>query len=394
MTVLSEPSIVATTRSRTVRWRVSIAANVADASDAWDALDAAGGGSGYQRRRFLEPWIAQIAPMRRMSPALGIITDARRRTVALLPFGVSRLGPLRLAQFLGGRDSNLNLPLVDPAISLTPDDARDILQAYATALAPRIDLMVLSNQPRIWRGRPNPFAFEAASPSPSHAYGAMLGSDVSAFLDVRTSRATAKKLRLKTAHLARLGALDFSRAEPEDAPQIVASFIAQKQQGLARRGVDAGLDHDSVRSFLTALATSPQDSPVLDLYVLQVERRVAAVFGGIRDADHWHGLINSYDAAPELARCSPGELLLRHAIADLGRRGIASFDLGIGEARYKSALCDHTIELVDALVPLTGAGRLFATGEMVRLVAKGAIKRRPWALSAVQHAQSWLRPRP
>jgi CelD/BcsL family acetyltransferase involved in cellulose biosynthesis len=49
-----------------------------------------------------------------------------------------------------------------------------------------------------------------------------------------------------------------------------------------------------------------------------------------------------------------------HLIQECAKRGIASFDLGVGESQYKSWFCKEPIELFDTLMPLTSLGRLAA----------------------------------
>lgn len=355
----------------------------------WDALSAKGG-SAYQSRAFLEPWIAHVAPALGIEPCLGIVENGAGAPVALLPFGATRRGALRTIVYLGGRDANLNGPLLDPdALPWTPAQARAVLFDFARA-SQRADLFVLANQPHHWAGQRNPFAFANAAPSPSAAYGATLGGDIDAFLNARQSRDARKKLRSKATRLATLGPVAFENVPPAQAPDIVAAFIAQKERRLASRGIDAGLDGPHVRSFLTALAAPVAGAPALDLYVLRVGEAVAAVFGGLAHGRHWHGLVNSYTDEPEIARCSPGDLLLRHVLGDLVRRGITRFDLGIGEARYKAALCDERIDLVDAIVPVTALGHAFAAVERTRLAAKRRIKQTPWAFEAARRFQAML----
>ena len=101
-------------------------------------------------------------------------------------------------------------------------------------------------------------------------------------------------------------------------------------------------------------------------------------------------MITSYDSDPRIARYSPGDLLIRHTLADLGRRDFESFDIGIGEARYKEAVCNETITLVDSIVPVTMPGFVYAKGEAWRLAAKRRIKQTPWAFAAVQRVQAML----
>ena len=75
---------------------------------------------------------------------------------------------------------------------------------------------------------------------------------------------------------------------------------------------------------------------------------------------------------PAIAASSPGDLLLLRIVAKACGDGLARFDLGIGAARYKAALCDETIDLFDAFVPMTTIGRIASAA----IAAKQTLKRR------------------
>ncbi len=373
----------------TGRLTLRVASNVSEAASFWDALTENADGSVYQSRRFLEPWITHVAPTLGVSPKLGLVQDATGAPLAILPFGTMRRGPLQAVVYLGGRDSNLNMPLVAKGATISADVARGLLDDFAKTLPSRADIFILTNNVRRWNGEANPFAFDDAAPSPSNAFAATLGTDAKAFLATRDSRDARKKLRSKATRLAMLGDIRVSRASANELPTVVATLLAQKNELFAGRGIDAGLDGAHVAAFLHDMAEHPEGAPALDLYVLRVGKAIAAIFGGLANGAHWHGLINSYSMEPEIARCSPGDLLLRAVIEDLVERGITRFDLGIGEARYKAALCDETVELVDTVLPVTPLGRLYATAERLRLGAKRRIKQTPWAISAVRRVQQF-----
>ena len=48
-------------------------------------------------------------------------------------------------------------------------------------------------------------------------------------------------------------------------------------------------------------------------------------------------MFNTYTLS-EHSRHSPGLILLMHMIEDCAARGVRSFDIGVGRARYKSVL--------------------------------------------------------
>ena len=388
--LVADPEVVFRGRAAAKKFTLHVACDVEEAAPFWDALAATDEGSVYQSRRFLGPWIRHVAPGLGIKPRLGLVSDGDGRPVALLPFGLVRRGPLHAITYLGGRDSNLNMPLIARGAVLSIEEMHHLLRLFASSIRPRADVFILTNNVQRWNNVTNPLAFPGSSPSPSNAFAATIGHDASAFLAARESRDAQKKLRNKMARLTKLGPVGFGRASAGDAPGLIEMLLAQKHAQLVERGVDPGFEKKTAVSFLAELAVQPAASPALDVYVLRVGDAPIALFAGLPDQTHWHGLTTSYTNDPVIARSSPGDLLLRHIVGDLVQRGIVTFDLGVGEARYKGLFCDETLELVDTIYAITPLGRLYAAGESLRLGAKRRIKQTPWALAAARRVQRLL----
>ena len=388
--LVADPEVAVRGRAGATKFALHVARDVEDAASFWDALAARGEGSVYQSRRFLGPWIKHVAPGLGIIPQLGLVSDGDGRPVALLPFGLVRRGPLHAVTYLGGRDSNLNMPLITNGTVLSVAEMQSLLRLYASRIRPRADVFILTNNVRRWNNVANPLAFPGSSPSPSNAFAATIGPDAAAFMAARESRDAQKKLRNKVARLTKLGPVSFGRASANDARDLIEMLLAQKHAQLVERGVNPGFEQDAALSFLAELAAQPAAAPTLDVYVLRVADAPIAIFAGLPDQTHWHGLTTSYINDPVIARSSPGDLLLRHIVGDLVQRGIVTFDLGVGEAHYKGLFCDETLELVDTIHAITPLGQLYAAGESLRLGAKRRIKQTPWALAAARRMQRLL----
>ncbi|MCB1533549.1 MAG: GNAT family N-acetyltransferase [Rhodoblastus sp.] len=355
---------------------------------AWREIEAFGTGSAYQTLGFVLPWYEHLAQNSGATPLVVVGYDAQERPAIVLPLAVKRRGPARLAMFAGGKHSNLNLPLMRPGFSLTPDAARGLLLSAARACS--VDCFVLLNQPRGWGGVANPLATPGSHPSPSFAYGATIGADAEAFLKRIDSASTRKKLRAKERKLAELGPLTYERATDVDrAHTILEAFVDQKTLRFSQKNRDPGFAHVAVRAFLDAMSSGRGSGAIsLEFYALSVGDRVVATYGGLPRGRAWHGMINSFNIDPQIARSSPAELLLRHIVRDLGSRGFERFDLGIGESRYKNAICNEEIALADLVLPATALGAAWAPIERCRLSAKRWVKKTPWALAFVEQMRA------
>ena len=129
------------------------------------------------------------------------------------------------------------------------------------------------------------------------------------------------------------------------------------------------------------LTAAAGDSPAIELCALMVGDEPVALFGGTIAAGRYSGMFNAMAPGPQ-QRHSPGELLLHHLIRHCCERGLTVFDLGAGEADYKSHICDGTDALFDLAVPVTAKGQAAAFVQDMAGQMKRRIKQSPrlWPL--------------
>jgi CelD/BcsL family acetyltransferase involved in cellulose biosynthesis len=343
-----------------------------DARADWCALFAAAPASPYQAFEFCAAWADSIGRAQAVQPLIVVARDSAGAPLALLPLSLRRFGPLALGAFLCGRQSNFNLPLIRSGAAFGAEQMRAALERVSRAAPGGVDLFYLRNQPRRFDGADNPLVLPSAQHSASFAYGVTLPADVAA-LDARFSKGARKKLRKKENRLGSFGALRFEhRAEGSRALEIAQALLAQKAQRFTSLRFDAA----AMRDFLEKLCAAPNSG--FELHALSLDGRVIAAYAGLVHDGRFSAMINSFVQDEEIAKSSPGDLLLHALLRHLVERGVIRFDLGAGEARYKNAVCDETIELYDVVAPTTTLGRLVAPAVSAVLHAKRRIKQTPW----------------
>jgi len=343
------------------------------ARDLWRDLPCELYGSFYQSEVFVLNWLAACGDG--VEPFFVVARDGAGAAVALLPLGIFRLGPLRLAQFLGGTHSNYNLGLFRDGDAFGAQEVAELLREAARAPGGP-HLYRLLNLPSSWGGVDNPLLRLPHRKSSSPAYCTALGADGEAFLAQKLSADTRKKLRKKEKRLAEMGALTCFRAAPEQADAILDVYFAQKQRSYALGGEKEVL---RTREFYGGLARQG-----LELHVLALDGRAIAMLATARNGGRLQGLFNTFAPDPEIAKSSPGDLLLMRVLRDACARGLDCFDLGLGEARYKAMFCGEREEMADVLFATGLAGA--AAGLVFRgsLEAKAAIKNNPQVWRMIQ----------
>ncbi|MFT3953077.1 MAG: GNAT family N-acetyltransferase [Piscinibacter sp.] len=183
-------------------------------------------------------------------------------------------------------------------------------------------------------------------------------------------------MRKKERALAEHGAVTFRRArDAADVERFADLFLAWKAARFRELGIANVFEAPGTRAFMIEAATTglAEGRPVIELSALMVGEEPVALFGGTVAGGRFSGMFNAMTSGP-LTRESPGELLLHHLIRDCCARGLAVFDLGAGEAQYKSNLCDGVDPLFDQFIAVTWKGRLAAGLEALAMRAKRAVK--------------------
>jgi CelD/BcsL family acetyltransferase involved in cellulose biosynthesis len=356
--------------------------NLAKARAAWVEMEGLATASPYQRYDFIEAWGQTTGRARAVAPMIVVARDETGRVNAVLPLGRSRRGLVWVAEFLGGSDANFKMGLFRQGLGVGSEAIVDLLRRAARMTAPRVDMFWLANQPIAWQGTANPMATLPRQPSPSFGHKSALAKDFNAWLARHHSKEARKKLRKKDRRLNEIGPVSHVIAQDEaNARKILAAFLRQKQARTRILGLANPYDEPHTARFFDIAATRSiaQGSQVLELHALMSGERIVATFGGVAQADRFCGMFISYDADPEISRCSPGQLLILEAIRDLSARGVATFDLGVGEARYKDANCEAEEPLFDAAVAVTPIGFAYGVAVLRRQRIKRWVKQTPWA---------------
>ena len=341
--------------------RVEIFNTMAAAEPHWRALEHADSlATPYQRYDFLKLWQRHVGSETGITPFVVVGFNAGREPLFLWPFGSRHIGSMVSLEFLGGKHANFNMALWrrDVAATIEANELRKVLRQ----LAGRADLIKLTSQPLTWGGATNPFALLPNQRAANYGFSGALVPDFDALLRARTNAEARKKMRKKERTLASFGELRFERAiAADDVRRVLDAFFKQKSARMRSIGEPDAFAVPGVRRFIEAAATESADGsePLIELYALSVDDIIVATMGGIVGGGRFCAMFNSIIQG-RFAVESPGEQLILKLVRNCCDRGLDTFDLGIGEARYKNLLCSDAEPLFDSYLPLSPAGRLFA----------------------------------
>lgn len=341
----------------------------------------------YQGYDFLRYWQQHVGASAGVKPCIVAGFNTTGLPLFLLPLGSRRVAGARLLEFLGGKHANFNMGLWrrDVAARMGADDLRAIL----AQIKPHADLMVLVNQPVTWDGTTNPLALLPQQRSANFGFSGSLAPDFEALLRARTNGNTRKKMRKKERGLAELGTVRFEHVKcPNEIRRVLDAFFKQKSARMRLIGASDAFAAPDVRRFIEAAASEHLASgePLIELYALSVDDIIVATMGGIVGGGRFCAMFNSI-LPGRYAVESPGEQLIVHLVRTCCERGLATFDLGIGESRYKQLFCEDAEPLFDNYLPLSPSGRLLALGYRIGAAIKRAVKQHPTLWSVVRAAR-------
>ncbi len=355
----------------------NISVEIFDTPDAvraiWDDMLLSSNLSIYQTPEFLCSWAAEVGKTLKQRTVF-MVYRQDDDPILILPLGVSSKGTVKIASLLGGKHANFNLPIsrINHPI---PDFAVLLPAMLGAAKKAGIDEFSFLNQPVNWLDIQNPLSSVGGADSPSFGYGLKLQSNAETVIESRLNKDARKNLRRKENNLGKMGNIEFIEARDSIiAAEQLEVYFRQKSTRFDAQGIADPFADPAVRNWLSLLAQTkmPDGHLALRLFGLKLNGEYISIWGVGTRENLISGMFTSFETTGDVAKISPGEILLVWLIRKFCSEGYQFFDFGVGEARYKSIWCDTTIALFDTHIGVSMSGRLLAKA----LIAKGRIKRK------------------
>ena len=330
-------------------------------------------------------WIGAFLPEREQSSLLVIeIGDADK--ALLLPIILRQSFGLTRAISPGGSLAGYHAPCISGA-ALNPVELARTLRLALTEAG--VDCLLIADCPTDIHGFANPMVAFAQQPSPDVAHGLTLIADEQSLLETLFDKDARKKQRQKAKKRLEFGEAHacFIDAGPEQ-EYALSQLLEWKSARFAKLGIPDPFGSEEIRAGLKrGLANGS-----LRLFALFAGKRLLAGLIGAMHQNTFSGMLNAHDPAPEVEKTSPGEALLIELIKALCSQGARWFDLGTGEARYKSGICPEQVPLHDLALGISARGKLAAQVFLAMRALKSKIKRSPRSMAFLAMARR-MKPR-
>lgn len=342
---------------------------------------AQGAATPFQSAAWLAAWFAEVEPVANLL-LIEVIGPGGR---LLLPLAKSRLAFAKLADLPGEKHASFHAPILEGAVEAWPQP--DLLATLAEAArAAGLDAVTLRDCPLTIAGRPHPLWQAGAPATPSLSAKLTIAGPAEAVLARVSSNEDRRKLRGKTRKLAQNGPVIADWAQnPVEIQAAFAAFFGWKAARFSRMGIADPFADPAIQRFLQRAAAS--EPPSLRLFTLKAgDTLVAVMIGAVRDGQ-FSAMANANSLHEGIVKHSPGYLLVHALIARLAEDGFSHFDLGVGEAWYKSHYCPETLPLFDFALAATPKGRLAAALFLALRGVKRRLKQAPRAMALLAKAR-------
>jgi CelD/BcsL family acetyltransferase involved in cellulose biosynthesis len=368
--------------------RIEIYDDLNRAENVWQASAALdGAASPYQNEAWVRLWNTHVSTLAGAQPLIVAAFDDCNHPMFFWPFVCSRFGPFQIAGFFGGKHATLNMAWWrrDVANGFTATDMRGVLSRVREA-APDLDFLMLFNQPHAWNGVRNPFDLLPHHRSGEDNFILRMGLPGKQLIEREISSTMRGRLRTKERKLIKLPGYRYFRAStPAEVDFVLNSFFLQKNAKLTALGLHDVFSDPGVAEFIRAACHEglAEGQPAIELHALEGDGEMLALFSGVHDGRRFTSMFNSHTASDH-SRHSPGLILLQYLISDAADRGFEIFDIGPGEARYKTFFCKELEPIFDSIVPLSPRARMAALPIRTAFRIKSAIKHNPmlWSVAS------------
>lgn len=344
---------------------------------AWDALvRAAPRPSPFLLHRWVTVWWRHFG----RDATLAVVTVRREQTlVGLAPLFIQRQRGLRVCRFLGGHESALADLLIGEGEKAEVADA--VLQGVRTLPFHYLDAFGMPEGgvlPGLAGSTPLNLLRRVEAPVllMPDGWGAAYASRIS------SKKRNLHRRRLR--QLSELGAISWTVART---PDEVASELEHAFEIHARRweGRPDGSTFGTAtgRAFHREGARALAADDIVRIVTLRVDGRPVAFhyYFVLDETMYVHRL--AFD--PAVARYSPGQVTLIHALEDASNGGVTRVEFLGGDERYKVELADHFEPLYQAIGLPRGPMAALAVRGMVGVIeARKFLKRNAW-LHEVYH---------
>lgn len=328
----------------------------------------------FQCTDVLDVWCCTIGRARNITPLFVAVLGRDGKPALLLPLGMERQNGVKVLRFLDGGVSDFNAPVLFPG-------AHDIDRASALAMwrqiqsrLPDHDLVCFEKMPQQVHDWPNPLGFLSTGHHTAGHYSMTLSDNWKEIEKTKLPSHSDSRRRLR--NLSKLGEVTFTVAKNHgEAQSILSAMMEMKRtQYLRTQGRDKFIVERGFEDYYTKATHRLFDTGTIHLAALKLNSQILAAHWGYVVGDRFYHLMPAFRNEPDWRAYAPGKLLNEFLMKWSAENGLKVFDFGIGDEGYKAQYADCHEPLLDAVIPVTLAGKTHALVRTTRASCRNSVR--------------------
>lgn len=358
-------------------FEISIYDNLADIETLWRAAEPQLAVFPFQTYDWLAAW-ADVTTT--STPQIAVVRGQGGEIALILPLCIQRRHGLRLLTIMAADVSDYHAPLVSPSFAQSGalTDFPALFDAILARIAPFDYLQIRWMPPKV-QDLDNPLAkLSGATPS-IKAYRSALPATFGEFLNRKRKKIhhdTERQIRRLGEH----GEVRIHRVK--GATQILAITALMLEQKARRfmgfTGEPASFRNARALAFYSKIGAIDGPEGCGHVSCLEVGGEAVATHVGFEHRKTFYYIMPGFETT-RWGRFSPGRVLMEHLIRESIEGGVTTFDMTIGDERYKKDWISHETQLFELIRGASFKGKLFCAGRALarrlRTHLKAALKR-------------------
>ncbi len=357
---------------------IDISSDIDAIQSDWESLEKEDILTPFQRRAWLLPLYAILAPRFNATPVFVLVRDkVSRRPLMLLPLCARRRYGITIIEFADFGVSDYNAPVISKAFNPSPMQWQELWRHITKALK-KSSILWLKKMPHLIGDLPNPLIQYGKQPRlMSFASWGVALPETLAEYKRGLSPSFAKELARKFRRVAKRGNIEYSIARTQKEKRMAFGALVQQRQARfdEMRRSNNILAKPVHRQFYEAVAVESQEE-LLSLGMLKVGSEIVATILALSHRNAVHVIMSTFQGG-EWKSCSLGNVVIQSAIEHAIGNGVGFFDLTIGNENYKQdfgAMPNGLYFTLQALTPISSPIALIMTyGAYIKNTARQSV---------------------
>lgn len=343
----------------------------------WRTLERQAVMTPYQKWDLIKAWLDSVGLPEGAQLTIASLRDGDT-VVCILPMMIKPCGLLRVLSWLADTHFNYQGGLFDKSF-LKGLDRRSFLQIWDNVLAalPRFDYIELKQQAVEWDGFHSPFTYLDQHPAANTTHQLIFPHfDFDRLLNETRSKSTRKRIRNEERRFAKEGEVVCEVVEGlEENGHYLQQLFDQRSARFRELGIKLEENQTAYQKFYENVLINAQEKQDRSVFLMIIKLNDELLATGLMmlAQNKCYTLLNSMTNS-HYRQLSPGDLLLRRALAYCCEHEIKLIDMGVGNDRYKTAWCNHEVALFDSFKAVSVLGHVAVPVLRVSNVIKRRIK--------------------